>query len=79
MVMEKRFFFYGRYQIMMTRLDMTNAKLNVYSRTEVISCNAVNTKSPISHDADLNAQSKPKRKVIAFVNYIFHLIFNSFN
>ena len=61
--------FKERYQMMMTRLDMVDAKLNVYSRIEVASCSAVNTKSPISCDAGLKAQSKLKTKVIIFVNF----------
>ena len=61
--------FEERYHMIMTRLDMMDAKLNAYSRTKVGSCSAVNTKSPISCDAGLKAQSKLKTKVIIFVNF----------
>ena len=61
--------FEERYQMMMTLLDMMDAKHNAYSRTEVGSCSAVNTKSPISCDAGLKAQSKLNIKVIIFVNF----------
>ena len=59
--------------MMMTRLDMMNAKLNVYSQIDVGSCSPVNTKSPISRNADLKAQSKLKTNVIIFV--IFFILY----
>lgn len=54
--------------MMMTRLDMMDAKLNAYSRTEVGSYSVVHTKLPISCDAGMKAQSKLKTKVTNFVN-----------
>ena len=72
MNMERKVF-EERYQMMMTQLDMMDAKLNAYSRIEVGSCSAVNTKSPISCDAGMKAQSKLKTKVIIFVIFSFDI------
>ena len=72
MNMERKVF-EERYQMMMTRLDMMDAKLNAYNRTEVGSYSAVNIKSPISCDVGMKAQSKLKTKVIIFVIFSFDI------
>lgn len=49
----------------MTLLDMMDTKLNAYSRIEVNNCSAVNTKSPISREANLKSQSNKKKMLLS--------------